>query len=196
MSEKMLDVLLNALAKLTLDYNRERFEMCVKIFDKYMRIFEHAIGELTPITSLDLGRKYISPDQIQDWKEKISKLYFSNYIYLPPEVLNELNCLHACLQSGGKKLYKVVNKHKIVKCTNKDVVNFIGEVVIIESKKTQLERMLNVYGIDNFPISFKINFQVRRAIGIIDKNFADFKISSWHAILKKETLNMVATCRN
>lgn len=160
----------------------------MKVFDIYRNISDEIVRKLTPMTSLDLRHKRIPPRKIQKWKKEVSDLYFNSYVYLPQEILNELNCLHTCLHTGGKNMYKVVDKHKIVKCTNRDVVKFIAEVAIIESKKSQLERMLKLYDIDNFPVSFKINFQVRRVIGTINKTFEDFKVDRWHTMLKKETL--------
>lgn len=170
--------------KKNLDYNMAIFEM-------YSDISAEIIEAITPLTSLSLKQRGFTSEQLEGWRKKISNLYFKYYTYLPQSVLNELNCLHSCLQTGGDKLYCIKNNNEIKPCNNQDAVDLFEDTALVGGEREKIQGLIIDYSIDKFSESLKINLQARRVIRIIAAIFENRTINQWNTILKKETLLQV-----
>ncbi len=164
-----------------LDYN-------MKIFETYRQTASEIIEMLSPMVSLSLHHKNFPPEQLTEWKKRLSYLYFKNYTYLPQEVLNEINCLHSCLQYNGEKIFCIKDGFNIVECDNEDALELFEDTALVGSERTRIETMIREYSVEKFAPSLKINLQARRTIRVIGKIFESKTVKSWNAILKKETL--------
>lgn len=169
-------------------YKNKNADYCMNIFEIYNRAASEIIQLLTPMVSLSLRTKYISCKQMEEWKKELSDIYFKYYIYLPQDVLNEINCLHSCLQTNGKKIFYVEDKYRIKPCGKNEVINLFEDTALIGGERERIINIVNVYSAERFKVSLKINLQARRVIRIIAKNFEDKTIDSWSAFLKKETI--------
>lgn len=158
------------------------------IFGIYKDISKEIIEALTPLTSLSLRYRGITAEQLEEWRKKVSDLYFKHYTYLPQYVLNEMNCLHSCIQSGGKNLYCVKNANEIRRCTEEDAIDLFDDTVLVNHGRERIMDMMDKYSIKNLSESLKLNLQARRVIRIIAAIFEDKKVNDWDSILKKETL--------
>lgn len=158
------------------------------IFETYKDISKEIIEALAPLTSLSLRYRGLTPEELEEWRKKISDLYFKHYTYLPQSVLNEMDCLHSCIQTGGKDLYCVKNKNEVKACEREDVINLFKDTELVGGEYKRIEGLVKEYGVEKLSESLKINLQARRVIHIIAAIFEDKKVNDWDSILKKETL--------
>lgn len=161
------------------------------IFDIYKSASAEIIESITPLASLSLKPRGFTGEQLEEWRKKISELYFKHYTYLPQIVLNEMNCLHSCIQTGGKDLYCIKNENEIKICTKEDVVDLFDDTALVGGERERIGKLIDEYSIDRLSESLKINLQARRVIRIVSAIFEDKTINDWNAILKKETLLQV-----
>ena len=179
----VIDVRKNTIKNNT-DYN-------MAIFRIYKDISAEIIEAIEPLASLSLRQHGITREQLEEWRRKISYLYFKHYTYLPQTVLNELNCLHSCIQGGGVNLYCVKNKNEIKRCNVQEAIMMFEDTALVGGERARIEKLISNYSIEQFGSSLKINLQARRVIRIIAAIFEDRTINQWEAILKKETLLQV-----
>jgi len=161
------------------------------IFDIYKSASAEIIETITPLASLSLKPRGFTIEQLEEWRKKISELYFKHYTYLPQIVLNEMNCLHSCIQTGGKDLYCIKNENEIKICTKEDVVDLFDDTALVGGERERIGKLIDEYSIDRLSESLKINLQARRVIRIVSAIFEDKTINDWNTILKKETLLQV-----
>lgn len=161
------------------------------IFDIYKSASAEIIESITPLASLSLKPRGFTIEQLEEWRKKISELYFKHYTYLPQIVLNEMNCLHSCIQTGGKDLYCIKNENEIKICTKEDVVDLFDDTALVGGERERIGKLIDEYSIDRLSESLKINLQARRVIRIVSAIFEDKTINDWNTILKKETLLQV-----
>lgn len=172
-------------------YKNKNADYCMRIFGIYNSAATEIISLLSPMVSLSLHTKTISIEQICEWKKSLSDIYFKYYIYLPQDVLNEINCLHSCLQTNGKRIFYVQNKYNIKPCGKSEAIALFEDTALVGGEKDKIENIIKKYSIEQCKTSLKINLQARRVIRILAQNFEDKTIDSWDAILKKETILQV-----
>lgn len=170
------------------NYKKKHTDYNMTIFDIYRGVSAEIIEELTPLASLSLRPRGFTAEQLDEWRKKISELYFKHYTYLPQVVLNEMNCLHSCIQSGGKNLYCIKNGNEIKICTEEDAVDLFDDTALVGSERKRIKDMIDEYTIERLSESLKINLQARRVIRMVAAIFEDKTINDWDTILKKETL--------
>lgn len=173
------------------NYKKKHSDYNMTIFDIYRDASAEIIEELTPLVSLSLKPRGFTVEQLDEWRKKISELYFKHYTYLPQVVLNEMNCLHSCIQSGGKDLYCIKNENEIKICTEEDAVDLFDDTALVGSERKRIKELIEVYSIERLSESLKINLQARRVIRMVAAIFEDKSINDWDTILKKETLLQV-----
>ena len=163
------------------DYN-------MAIIDMYKEISSEIIETISPLASLSLRHRSFTSEQLDEWRKKISELYFKHYTYLPQSVLNEMNCLHSCIQTGGKKLYCVKNGNEIKPCEKEDVVDLFDDTALVGGERERIKDLVETYSVDRLSESLKINLQARRVIRVVAAIFENSTINEWNTMLKKETL--------
>ena len=173
------------------NYKKKHSDYNLTIFEIYRGASAEIIEELIPLVSLSLKPRGFTTEQLKEWCKKISELYFKHYTYLPQIVLNEMNCLHSCIQSGGKDLYCIKNGNEISICTKEDAMGVFDDTALVGSERKRIKRMIDEYSIERLSESLKINLQARRVIRKIAEIFEEKTINDWEAILKKETLLQV-----
>lgn len=173
------------------NYKKKHSDYNMTIFDIYRDASAEIIEELTPLVSLSLKPRGFTAEQLDEWRKKISELYFKHYTYLPQVVLNEMNCLHSCIQSGGKDLYCIKNENEIKICTEEDAVDLFDDTALVGSERKRIKELIEMYSIERLSESLKINLQARRVIRMVAAIFEDKSINDWDTILKKETLLQV-----
>lgn len=168
------------------NYKKKYIDYNMTIFEEYKKTSTEIIETIIPLTSLSLRHRGFDPEQLEEMRKKISDLYFKYYTYLPQVVLNEINCLHSCVQSGGKNLYVVKNDVEIKICAEEDAESLLESTALISNE--EIIRLIKIYPISRFSESLKINLQARRVIHTVAAIFRDKTINDWDTILRKETL--------
>lgn len=165
---------------------RENFEYNLSIYNEYKRVSAEIIEAVTPLTSLGLKPRGLSSEQLSVWSKNISELYFKYYTYLPQIVLNEMNCLHSCLQSRGRRIF-CIKDNKILDCEKNDAKELFRDTAIVGEKK-EIKDVIESHSLEELSESLKINIQARRVIRVVAAIFEGRTIEQWNTILKKETL--------
>lgn len=165
---------------------RENFEYNLSIYNEYKRVSAEIIEAVTPLTSLGLKPRGLSSEQLSVSSKNISELYFKYYTYLPQIVLNEMNCLHSCLQSRGRRIFCIKDK-KILDCEKNDAKELFRDTAIVGEKK-EIKDVIESHSLEELSESLKINIQARRVIRVVAAIFEGRTIEQWNTILKKETL--------
>jgi hypothetical protein len=182
-----IPLLIGALIGYFIEKWRVRIKFDMNAFDMYDTISKEIIALLTEITSLNLYRSCEKSD-MEKWKCKISDLYFKYFIYLPQDVLIEMNCLHLCLSHKGQYLYQPGKDNKgdviIERCDDKQKFKkFVDSVTLYNDGR--ITALVDKYGIGRFPCSFKVNFQARKVIKTI---FDYWKYEPFVRKIKKRSL--------
>jgi hypothetical protein len=173
---------------LIVERRKKIMEFNMKIFDIYDKISQEIIEVLTEMTSLSLKPMSYTEEEIENWKCKLSYLYFKYYIYLPQNVLLEMNCLHSCLASKGKYFYVTESNNRISKCEDiSKISKFLDDVTLV-AHDDRITKMLNNHGVAHFRNYLKINFQARNVIRRIDDAWGHKHLHKWTKQLKKHTL--------
>lgn len=160
----------------------------ISIYNEYKKVSAEIITTLTPMTSLSLKQRGISQAQISDWRKTISTLYFKYYTYLPQTVLNEINCLHSCLQTEGRKLFYVKDGNIIIECGKKEAMEIFEDTALVGGERERIAKIVESSSLEDLSESLKINLQARRVIRMTAAIFENRGIEQWNKILKKETL--------
>ncbi len=172
-----------------LDIQKEKRAQNIRWHDMYLNFSREITAVLNPLLSLSLKGKSYTTEEFNKIKNEISQLYFKYYPFLPHDILLELNCMHSCLQSDGKRMYMIVGNRKyktISQCkTTKEIKDLCRDATLINEGLDKLERI-----IDNgkLPVYLQLNFQARMVIRRIDVFFGNKKMFKWNKYLKKKTV--------
>ncbi len=185
----LLSLIAGACLGFFLDIQKEKRAQNVKWHEMYLNFSKEITVVLNPLLSLSLKGKSYTTEEFNKIKNEISQLYFKYYPFLPHDILLELNCMHSCLQSDGKRMYMIVGNRKyktISQCkTTKEIKDLCRDATLINEGLDKLERI-----IDNgkLPVYLQLNFQARMVIRRIDVFFGNKKMFKWNKYLKKKTV--------
>lgn len=172
-----------------LDLLKYRYKANEKLYDTYTALSKEVAEVLKSLLDLSLHPKGYSDEELDKIKKDISAIYFKYYIFLPQEVLLELNCMHSCLQSRGRWLYKVDEKSSfktIYRCSDTEIIkDFCHDATLI---KRGLDKLDSIIATKKMPVYLKLNFQARMVIRKIDDLCGSEKIFKWTKYLKKKTV--------
>lgn len=167
---------------------RHNTEYNIFVYNEYKKVSAEIIEAITPLTSLSLRPRGFSSEQLLTWRKNISELYFKHYTYLPQIVLNEINCLHSCLQSEGRKIFCIKDGNKIMECEKSDAIALFEDTALVGGERDRIVNMIGSRSLEELSESLKINLQARRVIRVVAAIFEGRTIEQWKTILKKETL--------
>lgn len=167
---------------------KQNAEYNIFIYNEYKKVSAEIIEAVTPLTSLSLRPRGFSAEQLSAWRKEISILYFKYYTYLPQVVLNEINCLHSCLQSEGRKIFCIKQNNLIKECGKKEAIELFEDTALVGGERDRIVEMISNRSLEELSESLKINLQARRVIRVMAAIFEERTIEQWNTILKKETL--------
>lgn len=184
----LLGIVLGHIFDIKKSDKKHSIEFNISIYNEYKKVSAEIISTLTPMTSLSLKQRGISQTQMSDWCKAISTLYFKYYTYLPQIVLNEINCLHSCLQTEGRKLFYVKDGNIIIECGKKEAMEIFEDTALVGGERERIAKIVESSSLEDLSESLKINLQARRVIRVTAAIFENRGIEQWDKILKKETL--------
>lgn len=185
----LISVLGGAILGYYFDFFKQKREENIKLYETYISFTQEIAIVLKDLLKLSLKRQKINKDNLEKIKNEISLLYFKYYIFLPQEVLLELNCLHSCLQSNGTILYVVKKDGKnmtIARCEDKEKIReYCHNATLIDNGLDVLNRIIVNYNLAQYMI---LNFQSRMLIRQIDNFCGGDCIFKWNKYIKKKTV--------
>lgn len=191
----LFSILLGAILGYYFDYRKnsknKNSDYCMTIYHAYKSVSMEIIESIMPLTSLSLKPRSLDAESLEIIRKNISDLYFKHYIYLPQIVLNEINCLHSCLLTGGRVLFCIKGMDKVEICSSEDVKKMFYDTALVSLGEKKITNCIDKYSVDKWSESLKINLQARRVIRVLAEIFEDKQVEDWNSILKKETLLQV-----
>src|SRR5258707_11454324 len=120
----LLGASLGALSSLVLESRRQANGVGTKVIESYLELRKQLCDELSELASLRIGT-LPSVDELQEKRDLISRLYYRYYDLMPRRVLQEMNCLYACLGDRENRLFVIRNNE--LRIANKDEVHALVE---------------------------------------------------------------------
>jgi hypothetical protein len=116
---------LGFLCTLLLDALRQRQALTLRLLDQYFDIRKDIVVTVSDITALDLN-KPLSEERREILRNKISKLFYQHYDFLPRPVLESLMSLHTCVADYSGGIY-TFRDGAIAPIKNQDLHSFVQE---------------------------------------------------------------------
>ena len=170
------------LKKIKDDYN-------AKLFFEYKQLSQKLAVILEDLLTISMSPSNYTIEQCYNIDKKLGQYFFKYYLSLPPLVLEEMNCLHACLQCGGEKTFIIENTPKgpllRQRNTDEEIKDLFMDVAIITKNKS----LSNIYEeYHKMPNYINLKCQARHVITVFNScwNIKDF--NRWQEQLPKQTI--------
>lgn len=93
-------------------------ELCISLIKEYENVVQELCVILDELLTLSTMPKHYSANQCKDIDNALEKFFFKYYIILPQPVLEEIYCLHGCLQYQGAYSFVIKRRKKCQCCRN------------------------------------------------------------------------------
>ncbi len=125
----------------------------------------------------------------QEVDRELSSFFFKYYLILPQSVLEEISCMHACLQHNGDKIFIVDKSNEIPLIRSceyeNETLKFFEEVTIFRTKKNWAEIYLKYKRVPRY---IALRCQARHAIAAMQAAWQYEDMYSWRKQMKKRSL--------
>lgn len=161
------------------------------LFMEYKNTAQELAEVLKDVLPLSLNPQNYTEEQCDKIDNELANWFFKNYLVLPQSVLEEINCLHACLRDKKGGLYMIdrTHKHPILRQrkTETEITSLLGDVAIVR-KKRSLSDIYRQY--HKLPRYIYIKCQARHVITVLDREWNLKDMHIWSVRRKKQTLYM------
>lgn len=172
------------LASVCIAYLQHKQDITIKIIEQYFAAREQLCDQLSALANLQVTSSCkLDTATLAEYQENISKLFYKYYDFLPPEVLKEMLCLHACLSDKENRLYKHENNCLIL-IEDKDIEGFIGQISLIDNFKYYAPIPLESKD-PNIRRAASVNYQARSVLVSMNYHFTIQHLRSWNRYLQK-----------
>lgn len=156
---------------------------------EYKKIAQELAVVLEELLPLSLDPHYYSLEKCKDIDNALSSFFFKYYLLLPQEVLEEINCLHACLNDKENRLY-IVDKNEELPTlrpmnSDKEIGALLDEVALVKRDKSLSDIYLEY---KKLPRYIKLKCQARHVITILSEAWNMRDLYNWSKGLNKQTL--------
>jgi len=104
---------------------KQRQTVTLRLIDQFFEVRKEIVDVLSQLSDLNIHEQF-TDQQLTVFQQAVSKLYYKHYDFLPPEVVESLLVLHACLKNGKGKLYKVHDEF-VAQMSAKESEEFISK---------------------------------------------------------------------
>jgi|GEM_PF-3111206 len=161
-------------------------EIEVRVIEEFFKVRNslcEILSELSTLQPEDVAEK----SKLSKRKRELTRIYWQQYDFLPLGVLNEMDCLYACLKDPIHNLY-TCDENRIRLMREKEIQEALLELPLTENIKYY---MLNT--VCKPPTSLveaaRINLQAQCVLIAINRNFAISQLSRWTRFLPKHNGN-------
>lgn len=155
-----------------------------ELFNEYKLKTQELAVILEDLLTLSMLPRHYSTEYCRNVDKELSKYFFKYYLDIPQEVLEEINCLHACLQCRGKYLFMVDKTGGIPvlrpRRTTKELNDLFNDVALIMT--------WNLDGQKKIPRSIVLRCQARHVITVMHNCWKYKEIHKWPKKLPKRTV--------
>jgi len=104
---------------------RQRQEISLRLLDQYLSVRNEVVDAVSDLTHLD-NHEAFDTQARESHEEKIGKLFYKHYDFLPTQVLDALLLLHVALANSQGELF-VLRDNAISELRQADIPAFINE---------------------------------------------------------------------
>lgn len=172
----IMGALLGFISSMSVARFRKRVEIENRILDEMFGVRRSLTDLLSDLASLEVASPNKLPN-LNDIRISLSKIYYSQYDFLPSEVLIQINCLYSCLRDVDHKLYKFED-NKLLPMTKEDIFDFTEKTSIVDNFKYSI--LFALFSEDpNVRQATAINLHARRVLITLNKYFTIRNLMSW-----------------
>lgn len=170
------------LSSLLLERRRQVNTVATKVIDVYLDLRRQLCEEVSELAGL---RVNLLPSELELYakRDAISRLYYRFYDFTPKRVLQELNCLYACLGDRENRLY-VIRNNELRLADEDDTNALIEDISLIDNFRYYALVPLNSDDRDERRAA-SINYQARRVLHVINQDLAIRSLLKWSRSLRK-----------
>lgn len=175
---------------------KRRVQLSESLLLEYKAIAKELAIVLDELLPLSLYPHYYSQEKCKEIDKALSKFFFQYYLVLPQEVLEEINCMHACLIDKENRLY-IVDKNESIptlrpRVTADEIVSLLDEVALVKRERSLSEIYLEY---NKLPRYVYLKCQARHVITILSKSWNMRDLYEWSKNLNKHTIAEIKNSR-
>ncbi|GAA2613084.1 hypothetical protein SMC26_14285 [Actinomadura fulvescens] len=167
---------LGFVSSIVLESRRQANGIATKIIEGYLELRKELCAEVATLASLRVGAAPAVED-LAAKQDAISHLYYRFYDFTPKRVLQELNCLYACLGDRENRIY-VIRDDNLRLADEAETAALIQEISLLGNFKHYA--LLPLASSD--PMirrAASINYQARRVLHVINQDLNIRALHRW-----------------
>lgn len=118
-----LGAILGLLSSLLISITQQRQSVTLKLLDQYLAVRKDVVDAVSDLTNLSIKNDFGSQQRAM-YRDKVSKLFYMHYDFLPQAVLDSLILLYVCLDAPDRGLH-TIKENTILPMDEQEVVPFI-----------------------------------------------------------------------
>lgn len=160
-----------------------------KLFFEYKKLAQELVDILGDLLTLSMAPCDYTTEQCNKIDRELGLYFFKYYLVLPQQVLEEMNCLHACLQCGGQATFMIdrTNATPVLRRrTTEDEIKELFMDVAIIAKDNCLSRIYKIH--HRMPRYIYLKCQARHVITVLNDCWSLKEFHDWQKRLPKLTV--------
>jgi hypothetical protein len=178
----VVGAVLGFLTSAWMERSRQRHDVVVKILEQYFKIREQICDEIGELAHLQIGSP-LDDQSLITKRDTISKLFYKYYDFLPAEVLQEMNCLYACLTDKRNRIFRCKD-NRLLPLQDSEIESFVESISLVDNFKYYALVPLNSSDA-NIRRGASVNYQARSVLRAINESFSLDSLMGWVKKLPK-----------
>jgi hypothetical protein len=170
------------ISSLFLEKCRRMGDVSARLLDSYLELRKELCSELSDLANLRIGEP-LAPEGLIDSRDRISRLYFQYYDFLPSRVLGELNCLYMCLTDRENRIF-VARGDKLAPASDDEIRSLILEISPLVNF-----RRIAMYPLKSADLDIRraasVNYHARYVLRILNEDMEVRSLLRWSRSLRK-----------
>lgn len=185
----IIGIFIGALASYIFFRKKYKAMFSATLCAEYKNISQELAEILKDILQLSLIPQKFTKEKCNEIDRSLSDFTFKYLLILPQPLLEEINCLHVCLISGGHHSYIVKNENGTPvlqpRESDEDIKSLLNGVAIVTTKRT----LFDIYKKHKkLPPSVLLKCQARRVMTVMSECWNLSQIYKWGDQLTKKTI--------
>lgn len=180
----IIGIVVGAVAGYLISRLQNKDKYSAQLFSEYTKMAQELAAILEELLTLSLRPRKYTTDYCNTIAKELSKYYFKYYLVLSQQVLEEISCLHACLQCGGKYFFMIDRTSQYTKirpCKKAEEINILFADIAL----TQTRQYKEYPRIPNY---ITLKCQARHVITVMHNSWDYKDIHKWQKKLPKRTV--------
>jgi hypothetical protein len=178
----LLGGMIGVLSGLLLENRKQANGIATKVIETYLELRKQLCEEISQLTSLRIG-SLPSADELERKRDAISTLHYRYYDFMPKRVLQEINCLYACLRDRENRLW-VIRDNELRLANEEEIVAMIEDISVVGNFKYYALIPLMSDDRDTRRAA-SINYQARRVLQVVNQDLTIRALVKWSRSLRK-----------